>query len=269
MCHVMRVAVQTRFSPRPSRAFTLVELLMVVAIIALLVAILIPVLSHARNAARVTLCATNQHQIGLAWTMYLPDNDYKFPLPYGNIIWFYGGKEPCIATGMQSDPTRGRPVYPVRPLNPYLNMRLKGQSWADVFRCPGDRPIYNLKYGNSATFGYKTYDYAGNTYMLNWLLTVPWNAEVDNFGALYGQSMQVSDVQLPHDVVVLLGDCQWSYTNNGNSWDAQFHRPRDHMNLTFLDGHVAFTRVYRPEEFEADPELSVDYAFWPYEYWPK
>ncbi len=265
----MRAVVKTKPSPRPRRAFTLIELLVVVAIIVLLVGILVPVLSHVRNAARITLCATNQHQVAVAWGMYLADNECKFPVYTGNITWFYGGLEPCIATTMQGDPEKGRPVYPVRPLNPYLGMHLKDQSWAEVFRCPGDRPIYNLKYGTSATFGYKTFDYAGNTSVLNWLLTVPWNAEPDNFGPLYGQTMKLSYVELPYEEVVLLGDCQWYYTINGTSWNAQFHRPLDHMNLTFLDGHVAFTRLHRPEEFDADPDLSVNYAFWPYEYWPE
>ena len=265
----MRAVVQTNLASRPRRAFTLIELLVVVAIIALLVAILVPALSYARNAARITLCATNQHQIAMAWGMYLADNEYKFPLPDGNIQWFYGGQEPCIATTMQGDPERGRPVYPVRPLNPYLGMHLKDQNWAEVFRCPGDRPIYNPIYGTSATFGYKAFDYAGNTYVLNWLMTVPYNAEPDNFGPRYRQTMYLRDVELPYEEVVLLGDCQWYYTIYGTSWDAQFHRPFDHMNLTFLDGHVAFTRLHRPEEFEADPTLSVNYAFWPYEYYPE
>jgi prepilin-type N-terminal cleavage/methylation domain-containing protein/prepilin-type processing-associated H-X9-DG protein len=52
------------------RGFTLVELLMVIGIIALLIAILVPVLARAREAAKTTQCLSNLHQIGLAMNNY-------------------------------------------------------------------------------------------------------------------------------------------------------------------------------------------------------
>ena len=61
--------------PIPKRAFTLVELLVVVAIIALLAAILFPVFERAREAARRSACESNLKQIGLGITQYVQDND--------------------------------------------------------------------------------------------------------------------------------------------------------------------------------------------------
>lgn len=52
------------------RAFTLIEVLVVVAIIALLVAILLPSLTKAREQTRRTVCASNTRQIGIALNMY-------------------------------------------------------------------------------------------------------------------------------------------------------------------------------------------------------
>ncbi len=57
-------------SRRRSKAFTLVELLVVVAIIALLISILLPSLSRARHQARRIVCQNNLHQVGIVWQMY-------------------------------------------------------------------------------------------------------------------------------------------------------------------------------------------------------
>ena len=60
-------------------AFTLVELLVVVGIIALLVTILMPALGRAMELARKTICKTQLHTMGRAWHLYFQDNDDKLP----------------------------------------------------------------------------------------------------------------------------------------------------------------------------------------------
>src|ERR1700722_18680608 len=63
-----------------SKAFTLIELLFVIAIIAILAAILFPVFAQAKESAKKTACLSNNKQMGLALYMYLGDNDDSLPM---------------------------------------------------------------------------------------------------------------------------------------------------------------------------------------------
>jgi prepilin-type N-terminal cleavage/methylation domain-containing protein/prepilin-type processing-associated H-X9-DG protein len=62
-----------------SVGFTLIELLVVIAIVAVLAALLFPVLAHAREKARQTHCLSNMKQLGVATTLYAQDWDETLP----------------------------------------------------------------------------------------------------------------------------------------------------------------------------------------------
>ena len=73
------------------RGFTLIELLVVISIIAILIALLLPALSAARQAAEVTLCSSNERQIALAIQDYANENNgilvFDTSLPGVNYLW--------------------------------------------------------------------------------------------------------------------------------------------------------------------------------------
>ena len=63
--------------------FTLIELLVVIAIIAILVSLLLPALTRARDSGRKAACISNLRQMGIAVHAYASDHDGR--IPYGPV----------------------------------------------------------------------------------------------------------------------------------------------------------------------------------------
>ena len=89
-------------SPRATRydAFTLIELFVVIAIVALLASLLLPALSKAKTKAQGAVCLSNLKQLALCWVMYADDNgDRMAPTTVAGQLGDLTGVEPSWAVG--------------------------------------------------------------------------------------------------------------------------------------------------------------------------
>jgi len=134
-----------RIGKKLHKAFTLIELLVVVSVIALLVSILLPSLSNARQTATRTKCLANLHQIGLAMHMYAVQNNDHFP----NVIAL-GGFTFRAAPGYKNpaDPRSFAENYGLAAL---LERECEFEGNSDVWICTA-QPKWMQSLGNTYAF---------------------------------------------------------------------------------------------------------------------
>src|SRR5579859_299107 len=170
------------------RGFTLVELLAVIATIAILAALLLPILSKAKIKAQRTACFSNLHQLGLAWTMYFHDNNgllaesYPVNNPY---VWVRGNMSLPNEAG-NADLIRQGKLYP-------YNQNV------GIYHCPTDKGVVSggrtlatvRSYSMNSFMGARDPD----------LGSIPPTA--DNFVAFYAKD---TDLRRPSELWVLLDE---------------------------------------------------------------
>lgn len=213
------------------RAFTLLEVLVVIGILSLLIAMLIPALAESRAAAKSLQCKNNLRQIAIAWHLYLDAHDDHFYQDINaNVI--YGGKTTRI-------PSFRKP----RPLNPFLDLPEMVDE-APVFHCPTDtggprvEPTHYDHYGTS---------YATNRWLIGQDQVEPPEADpchdvLDKMNE-HLRKLRRADVY-QEGKLILAGDFGWTYEVNPlDDKKAEWHRKPCGFNIAFLDGHVDFVKM--------------------------
>ena len=122
------------------RAFTLIELLVVIAIIAILAALLLPVLGKAKARAQAIQCMGNTKQLLLAWKMYIDDNNSVLPPNEESPItpaetWVVGNMD----YSGSANPDNTNTAYLTNPN--YAKLAIYARS-AAMYKCPADQSAW-------------------------------------------------------------------------------------------------------------------------------
>jgi competence protein ComGC len=201
-------------------AFSLVELLIVVSILALLIAVLLPGLRQAREQTKITVCASRLREIGLAWRAYKSD---------------HGGEYPA-----ELNVHRKFRVY----LDPYAGI-------PEVFRCPSDRMIWPRSDRPETQNSYQMSPVLmGRRYQPSLPPTHPRNAPRLTWEELDQRvrRCRVIEPTVAESQLAIGGDYDWLLVVNTPPEERTdkyvFHRMRGKNNLLFYDDHVAYVRQY-------------------------
>lgn len=228
---------------RQPGGFTLVELLVVIVVIAILSALLLPVLNRGQAAARSTACRSNLRQLGIAFMLYV-DEFKKYPLDY---IW-----------GMTNGDTAVPDSYWYNKLLSYSGGTSEGWSFNGPFSCPSERR--------------GGYDAKGAGYLYNALGTKPeagWSSGAngiisfsDPLSALGLGVLGWPNVPVPESRILMPSDMLEAGEIDGFGWkwprlSGYSHGPQ--ANAVFCDGHVESSNPKRlPQQIDPEGPWELD-----------
>ena len=187
--------------------FTLIELLVVIAIIAILAAIIFPVLAKAREAGRKISCTSNLRQIGNALAMYQVDNDGT------NIT-------------VLADPVTSKQLWEEQ-ISPYIQTAGSATEKMGIFLCPGFGGWQVACFGFFGT----THGYVGG-YAINCY------GPITPTGISGTLDSEIGD---PSGTLAVFESVRCRVAGMGASGSPQM-RHNEGQNVLFMDGHVKWMR---------------------------
>ena len=236
--------------------FTLIELLLVIAVIAILAAMLLPALNRAKRSAKVIMCMSNMKQLAKGMTIYAVEFDATWPLH-------------AKTTGTESYPDQ---IWNHRsPSSVYPNLGYDKDEWLDLFAdlvladsiigfCPFDgweKPtqIGGLHYSNSSTTSYN--DQPGNIVTIGYYRYAGFHPVVRttpdpslDFTNSGNSQTDYAPYKMGNSSDVILTDSTWN-TSGPTSKDAHSDNQGDdgylsiphslkyfENNVAYADGHV-------------------------------
>lgn len=222
------------------KKFTLIELLIVIAIIGILVTLLMPSLSKAREKAKIAVCLSNQRQMATGYLTYASRNN-QFAITHQ---WYNDIIGPSGKHGWgKLFPEEGR------PLNEFVGK--------EVGRCPSDKgdPYYSWNNNEADNFG--------SSYLVTYATGTSINAStniVNISGKTWNSGINVLKFDLPskkilfHNVVLTFAR-DWT-----SSAKAKWH---DEINprfpVAFVDGHAEFFNFSWKKKSKYYPKGSIDW----------
>jgi prepilin-type N-terminal cleavage/methylation domain-containing protein/prepilin-type processing-associated H-X9-DG protein len=213
---------QKKLSLGKKEPFTLIELLIVIAIIAILASLLLPALSNAKANAKTILCASNMKQVNSAYLSYAMDNNEWTAFNGSTLKW----EAPLVQNGYL--PNNYHPET-INTMGYYLN---------DVMLCPGlSEPITTTSNPNIA----KRSDF-GLNYTSCHLFSVPhWDYTSGHMNKIHPKSVTFGDrYNMPKDEQPTYGQPPLIYVY-GTTYPLGSHH-KGGSNLSFLDGHMEWIK---------------------------